>query len=140
MTAPHRRARLVALVALGGAAGSLARYGLTGAIGPSDGWPVATTVENLLGAFLLGLLLEGLLRAGEEDERARLLRLGLGTGVLGGFTTYSTLAVEVQRLAADGRPGLAAAYGLTSVALGTAAALLGVAVAARRGRPTREAP
>lgn len=139
---PHRQAVLIGLVAAGGAVGSVARYGLSRAIGPSEGWPVATTVENLFGAFLLGLLLESLLRRGEEDERSRRLRLALGTGTLGGFTTYSTLAVEVERLAAGGRGGLAAAYGLVSVVLGALAALLGIVVGARAvaRRDGRSAP
>lgn len=134
----HRRWGLVLLVAAGGAVGSSARYALSSAVGPSDGWPVATTVENVVGAFALGLLLEALLRRGPEDAWARRVRLGLGTGVLGGFTTYSTLALETERLLTAGRPGLAAAYALVSVAAGAVAALAGITVAARRARAGAE--
>ncbi|MDM7854117.1 FluC/FEX family fluoride channel [Cellulomonas alba] len=129
--AHHLDPLLVGVVAIGGALGTLARYGVIHALHPApDGLPVATLTENLVGAFLLGLLLEALLRAGAEDRRRRVLRLGLGTGVLGGFTTYSSLALEVHTLASDGRPGLAAAYGLGSMVLGLVTCVLGVLVAA----------
>lgn len=95
-----------------------------------------TLVVNVVGAFALGLLLEALAGRGPESGAARLLRLGLGTGFLGGFTTFSALAVEVERGFADGAPGLAAVYGLGSLALGLAACAAGVLVAAgRRRRP-----
>lgn len=136
----HLRASLVLLVALGGAVGTAARYGLTTAVGPNGGWPTATFAANLLGALLLGLLLERLARRGPETTTARRARLALGTGTLGGFTTFSTLAIEVERLGAAGRPGLAVAYGLLSVALGVAAAFLGVWLGARRHRRGAAAP
>lgn len=133
--AHHLDPLLVGVVAVGGAVGTLARYGVIHVLHPaSDGLPVATLTENLLGAFLLGLLLEALLRGGPENGRRRVLRLGLGTGVLGGFTTYSSLALEVRTLAADGHAGLAAAYGLGSVALGLVTCLLGVLLGTRLGR------
>ncbi|MDT0164035.1 CrcB family protein [Actinotalea sp. AC32] len=130
---PHLRPGLVALVAAGGAAGSAARHGVSAWIGSSDGWPTATFVENLVGAFLLGLLLEALVRRGPETDGARRLRLALGTGLLGGFTTFSTLAIEVERLVVDGRLGLGLAYGVVSVVAGAGAALAGVVVGTRRG-------
>ncbi|WP_225753561.1 CrcB family protein [Actinotalea sp. Marseille-Q4924] len=128
---PHLRPSLVLLVAAGGAVGTAARYGVTTVVGPGDGWPTATFAVNLLGAFLLGLLLERLARRGPESAGARRVRLAVGTGLLGGFTTFSTLAIEVERLAAAGRPALGIAYGLVSVAAGFVAALLGVLAAAR---------
>ena len=92
---PHLDLRLVGLVAAGGAVGTTARWALTESLGTSaGGWPTATFVANLLGSFLLGALLEGLLRRGPESRRGRLVRLGVGTGVLGGFTTFSTYVVE----------------------------------------------
>ncbi|GGC07365.1 fluoride efflux transporter FluC [Cellulomonas carbonis] len=130
---PHLRPGLVALVAAGGAVGSAARYGVSTWVGPTDGWPTATFVENLVGAFLLGVLLEALVRRGPESDGARRLRLALGTGLLGGFTTFSTLAIEVERLVVDGRIGLGLAYGVVSVIAGASAALAGVVVGARRG-------
>jgi CrcB protein len=129
---PYLDARLVLLVAAGGATGTLARWALTEALGSTaGGWPTATFVANLLGSFLLGALLEGLLRRGPESPRGRRLRLGLGTGVLGGFTTFSSLALELERLLAGGQVGLGALYGTASLVLGFAACLAGVAVAAR---------
>ncbi|MCL3861121.1 CrcB family protein [Actinotalea sp. K2] len=134
----HLRAPLILLVAVGGAVGSGARYWLSGTLSLPHGLPVATLVENVVGAFLLGVLLEALLRQGPETERIRLLRLGLGTGLLGGFTTFSTLALEVERFLAEGSPALAVGYGLGSMILGALAAVLGIAVGAwgmrRRGR------
>lgn len=132
----HTDPRLVAVVAAGGAVGTLARYGLSQVLPhPAGGLPVSTLTENLLGAFLLGVLLEGLVRAGAEDRRRRVIRLGAGTGVLGGFTTWSSLAYEVQQLGAGGDLRLAAAYGVGSVVLGFVTCTLGVLLAARVRRP-----
>lgn len=131
-TRHHANPSLIALVAAGGAVGSLARYGVSHALPARDGFPVGTFVENVVGAFLLGLLLEALVRAGTEDRRRRALRLALGTGVLGGFTTYSALALEIHGLWSDGRVGAALAYGLTTVVVGTAAATGGILLGARR--------
>ena len=125
------------VVFVGGAAGTFARYGVALAVPVREGWPLATLTVNVVGAFLLGLLLEGLARAGPENPARRRWRLLLGTGVLGGFTTYSSLAVETERLLASGRAGLAVGYALTSLVVGLAAAAAGVAVAAR-GRRWRQ--
>ncbi len=129
---PHLRPGHVALVGLGGAVGTLARFGLARLLPPDGGWPVATSIANLVGAFLLGILLEGLRRRGPEDELRRRLRLALGTGVLGGFTTFSALAIEIERLAAGGSGLVGAVYGLVSVVAGVGLAGAGVALAARR--------
>lgn len=137
MTARHHTDPvLVGLVAIGGAFGSAARYGVSHLLPAQHGFPVGTFVENLLGAFLLGALLETLLRAGAEDRTRRMLRLGLGTGLLGGFTTYSALALEIQRLWSAGDVSLALGYGIASVVVGTFMATLGIVLAARthRGR------
>ncbi|EYR61835.1 CrcB [Actinotalea ferrariae CF5-4] len=137
MTPAHRQPRLLAVVAIGGAAGTALRSALAQAAGPADGWPVATLTVNLVGSLLLGLLLESLARrahARGEASRDRLLRLGLGTGLLGGFTTFSSLAVELERMLADGATTLAAAYAATSAVGGVTAALLGVVLAARHHR------
>lgn len=132
----HTDPVLVASVAAGGALGSLARYALSHAVHARAGWPLATLTENLVGAFLLGLLLHWLLRRGHETPRRRWLRLTLGTGVLGGFTTYSAFALELHGLLATGRVGVAAGYALASVVGGTVACVAGVALAGRlpRGR------
>jgi len=91
------RLPLLVAVAVGGAVGCLARYGIGLALPtPPTGWPTGTFLANLAGALLLGLLLEGLARTGPDTGWRQLARLGLGTGLLGAFTTYSTLAVELD--------------------------------------------
>ena len=130
----HRRPEALLAVIVGGALGTLARHALALAL-PAGPWPTGTFVANLLGALLLGALLEGLARAGDDTGRRRLLRLGVGTGFLGAFTTYSALAVEADLLVRDGRPLLAAAYAGTTVLAGLALTALGVALAARRTGP-----
>jgi len=130
---PHHEPRLIALVALGGAIGTTARWALTSAVGTtSSGWPTATLIENVVGSFLLGALLEALLRRGAESSRGRLVRLGVGTGVLGGFTTFSSLAIEMERLLAAGQVTLGLLYGAVSLLLGVLACVAGIALAARR--------
>ena len=116
------------LAALGGAVGALARWGLTEALPSPAGWPWATLVVNLTGCLLLGVLLARL--AGRSPEPAW-VRPFLGVGVLGGYTTYSTFAVEVVDLADDRALLLAAGYVLVSVVGGIAAVAVGAAVAGR---------
>ncbi|WP_069387158.1 fluoride efflux transporter FluC [Cellulosimicrobium cellulans] len=142
MTRDPRRPSLLALaglVALGGALGTTARAVLEHAWPPpAGGWPWTTFAINVAGSFLLGVLLEALRRAGPDAGWRRAVRLGCGTGVLGGFTTYSTFAVEVERLAAGGDLGLGAAYAVGSVVLGIVAAVGGiVAASAVTGRTRR---
>lgn len=117
---------LILVVALGGAIGTGARYGLTIVLPAQDGLPVATLIANLSGAFLLGVLLETLARTPPETRGRRVIRLGLGTGVLGGFTTYSALALEVHDLFSEHNHALAVGYGVGSVVLGVLACFLGV--------------
>ena len=86
--------RILGVVALGGVIGSLARYGLAEAIPhAADGFPWATFVTNVLGCFLIGVLLARL-----TPRHHPLLRPFLGTGILGGFTTFSTFAVDTEKL------------------------------------------
>lgn len=126
---------LAGLVALGGAVGTTARALLEQAFAPVPGsWPWTTFWINLAGSFVLGALLETLLRSGPDAGWRRGVRLGCGTGVLGGFTTYSTFAVEVERLASGGHAALGAAYALGSVVLGVAAAVVGITLAAAARR------
>jgi CrcB protein len=94
---------------------------------PTAGLPVATFGINVLGSFLLGALLEALRHRGTDTGARRLLRLGLGTGLLGGFTTYSTFAVETVALP----PALGAGYLVSSLVLGAAAALAGILLGRR---------
>jgi CrcB protein len=99
---------LLATVAAGGAIGAAARYG-AGQAWPTDAGrlPVTTMVVNIVGCGLIGALMVLL---GELRRPHRLLRPLLGTGVLGGFTTFSTYAVDLQRLLAGGHAWTAMAY------------------------------
>jgi fluoride exporter len=86
----------VGVIALGGGIGSTLRYLLARALPRAgDAFPVATLIANLLGSFLLGALVVAVL---EIWRPHRLVRPALGTGLLGGFTTFSTFAVEVRSL------------------------------------------
>ncbi|PZR53321.1 CrcB family protein [Xylanimonas oleitrophica] len=129
--APHRDVRLLGLVALGGALGSVLRYAVSLVTPAPGGWPLATLSVNVLGAFLLGFLLEALARRGPETRRLQRLRLTLGTGVLGGFTTYSSFALEIERLPQDGAAAVAVGYAAATLVVGTLAAVVGVALGAR---------
>jgi CrcB protein len=95
-------------IAVGGALGAAARFGLA-VVWPHapGGFPWATFATNAIGSCALGVLME--LLAGLTAPH-RLLRPFLGTGVLGGFTTFSTYALETRELIEAGRPGLAIAY------------------------------
>ena len=110
--------------ALGGALGALARWAIGAALPHSPAeWPWATLVENLLGCLLIGVLLAVLLA---RFPRSAWLRPFLAVGVLGGFTTYSTFAVDVVRMTDAGHALLAAGYVLASVLGGVAAVLAGL--------------
>ncbi len=122
----RRRSRVLGLVFLGGTFGTALRAALEG-VAPASAHaiPWATLVINVVGSFALGLLLEVLVRTGIDSGWRRSVRLGLGTGVLGGFTTYSTFAVEtVERLTLEAHL-IGLAYAAISVVLGVAAAAVG---------------
>jgi CrcB protein len=129
--APRRRSRwprlesnIVFAVFAGGVAGGLARYGIGfAAATPANGFPWDVLVINLAGGFALALLLVLVL---ELSRPSRYLRPALGTGFLGAFTTFSSLAVATDRLWAHTHPGLAAAYVLSSLVGGLIAAMLGL--------------
>jgi CrcB protein len=126
----HLNWRYLVMVFVGGAVGTAVREGLVLVIPNLGGIPLAIFVINVFGAFLLGLLLEALSRGGPDEGRRRSLRLLLGTGFLGGFTTYSTLATGTTLLAVEGSNGLAIAYSLATVVLGAAASWGGIAAGA----------
>lgn len=117
---------VVAAVAVGGAVGALARYGAQRAW-PTHGqdFPWTILAVNLLGCALIGVLM---VLVTERGAVHRLWRPLLGTGVLGGFTTFSTYSVDLQRELANGRVGEAIGYGggtlvgaVAAVAMATAA-------------------
>ncbi len=123
----------LAVILVGGSIGTGIRAGLSSAFphGPGE-WPWATFGINLTGALLLGILLEVLAGTGPDRGWRRVVRLGLGTGVLGGFTTYSTFAVETVELLRAGAWLAGIGYALGSVLVGLVAAWSGVLLA-RRG-------
>ena len=114
------------MVALAGAAGALARYGVGSAVGTRS-FPWATLGINLAGSFALGFLV----RAGELRGWSAVLTTALGVGFLGAFTTFSTFSVETQTLVRDGRGAAAGAYVAVSVIAGVALAAAGYTLAAR---------
>lgn len=124
---------LIGLVGIGGAIGSLVRYGVAQWLSTPTGFPWPTFLVNLAGALSLGVLLERLTRGGPDAGRPRQLRLLVGTGFCGGLTTYSTLAVETDLLIRGHRVGLAAIYALASVIAGLLVVAAGIALASHRG-------
>jgi fluoride exporter len=110
----------LAAVAAGGLLGAEARYGLTLALPEHAGrFPWSTLLINLTGSLLIGVLMAWL---GRQPAPHPLLRLFLGVGILGGYTTYSTFAVDVQQLLRAGRPLTALGY-LAATVLGCAVAV-----------------
>jgi CrcB protein len=125
---------VLALISLGGALGSVARWGMAQALphAPSA-FPWATALTNVTGCFALGALM---VLALEVWPPSRYLRPFAGVGVLGGFTTFSTAMLDTRALAAAGRPALAAVYvvGTTLAALAAVAAAIVVTRSAVRRR------
>lgn len=120
------QAPIVAVVALGGAIGATARYAAS-LWWPAQpgGFPWATFWINVVGCAMIGVLMVIIT---EVRPAHRLVRPFVGTGVLGGFTTFSTYAVDIQHLVDSGHPGTGLAYlaatliaALTAVWLATAA-------------------
>ena len=97
----------VLYVALGGALGSVLRYGA----GLFVGFPFGTLAVNVLGSFLIGLVW------GSQIDKTGTAAAFLMFGVLGGFTTFSSFSLDTLRLVGDGRLGAAAAYVVASVVL-----------------------
>ncbi|MHA7270327.1 fluoride efflux transporter FluC [Arthrobacter sp. HLT1-20] len=134
MSLPFLRPQSLAWVALGGTLGAAAREGLILGMPDAGAIPWAIVLANLVGAFLLGLLYAALSTMPPgHPQPARRLRLLLGTGFCGGFTTYSTLALGVVLLAGSAGVFWAAAYGLGTVLLGALATWAGMAVGTLAG-------
>jgi CrcB protein len=131
------RAANAVLILIGGMAGTVVRASLEAAAPAAlGGWPWTTFWINLVGSALLAVLVESL-AAHDDSGWRRSVRLGVGTGVLGGFTTYSTFSVETVSLLTQGHGVLAVTYALTSPLLGIAAAVAVIAVV-RRVRPMHQ--
>jgi CrcB protein len=130
-TVPGRALRLVRtrrdillVIALGGALGAAARYGLARALPHSPGdFPWSTLLTNVAGCLAIGVLMVLVV---ERLPTSRLVRPFFGTGLLGGFTTFSTYAVDTRALLAAGRPAVAAAYLFGTLVLGLVAVVVGL--------------
>lgn len=111
-------------VAVGGLIGVLGRWGITRLTFHSEALIWSTVGINIVASFLLGLLVA-------EDWFGGDMREGLGVGLLGGFSTFSTFSVQVVLEAEAGEPGRAIAYLVASVVGGVLAAAVGYALGRR---------
>lgn len=114
------------IVMIGGALGALSRYqfGRLALHVAGIGWPWGTFGVNIIGGFLMGLLAGGLARFNVGGgEQVRLL---IGVGFMGGFTTFSSFSLEVMLMIERGEWGGAAAYALLSVVLSVGALFVGL--------------
>ena len=125
----HLRPRSILFVFLGGALGTAVRYLLTLSAPPIAGVPLITFLINVTGAFVLGWLLQTLALHGTDEGARRDVRLFAGTGILGGYTTYSSLAVDTDGLIAAQSVGLSILYASATIVVGAAASVAGIAVA-----------
>jgi len=134
---------ILLVIAAGGALGSLARWAVTEAV-PHSPWgvPWGTWLENVGGAFVLGLLMVFIL---DFWPPSRYVRPFFGVGVLGGYTTFSTYMLDARDLLAEGHLPAAFGYlfgtvvaGLVAVAAGVILARLAVRAAERRHQRRRE--
>lgn len=117
---------VLAVISAGGALGALARFGLAHAFRSGPGQlPVATFATNALGCLLIGVLMVLVVEVWPER---RLIRPFLGVGVLGGFTTFSTYVVDIQRLTRARAPGVALVYLVGTPLVALVAVMLGIAV------------
>jgi CrcB protein len=141
----RRQWDLLLAVAAGGVVGALARYQLDQLIAPTGGgFPVSTLIVNVSGSLVIGALMVLLL---ELTSPHRLARPFLSTGLLGGYTTFSTFAVQTEQLLAAQQPVRALVYVVSSVVLCLAAVwassalmlAIGHAVIGRRTRRRQRA-
>jgi len=121
--------KAVCAVAIGAALGGVARY-IVGQVfvqrfGP--GFPYGTLFINVTGSFLIGVVAE--LATSRAFGVTPLLRVFAATGILGGYTTFSTFSLDALVLVGDGAALLAALYAAGSVALGLIAAYAGLVLA-----------
>ncbi|MGV9415015.1 FluC/FEX family fluoride channel [Nocardia sp. NPDC003693] len=126
------QASVLAAIAAGGALGALGRYGLTLAWPtPVGGFPWAVFVINVVGSFLLGVLMVVIT---EIRPAHPLVRPFLGVGILGGFTTFSTYANDIRALLDPGTVAVAAAYLVGTLAAALTAAACALALTRRAAR------
>lgn len=127
--------KVVPVIALGGVLGAACRYGVGAALPTTTGaWPWSTLIVNATGCLLIGVLMVLV----EVSLVHRLARPFLGVGVLAGFTTFSTYAVDAQTLLVQGRPALALGYLVATPVVALLA--VGVGVAATRALVRHHGP
>lgn len=126
---PWDQASVLAAVAVGGALGAVARYG-AGLLWPTAAgtFPVTTLVINTVGCAVIGVFM---IVISDVWAAHRLVRPFFGTGVLGGFTTFSTYAVDIRTLLDGGHPVTGLAY-LAATVAAALAAVWAAAAATRR--------
>jgi fluoride exporter len=118
---------ILLVISVGGALGSLGRWGLGQAIVAGAGsFPMATFVVNVTGSFAIGLLMVLVL---DVWPPSRYVRPFLGVGVLGGYTTFSTYALDTRALVAADRLPVAALYLFGTLVVGLVAVWAGMALA-----------
>jgi CrcB protein len=117
---------MVWLVALAGALGALARFGVHGVVQSraASRFPYGTVVVNLTGSFALGLLVGLVTYQGLDAD----VRTVVGTGFIGAYTTFSSFSYDTFGLAEGGEPKAALVNALGSITLGLAAATAGFAL------------
>lgn len=137
-TARRAEPSVLAAIALGGALGAPARYGVAELVHVApNSFPWATFWTNITGSFALGLLLALVL---ERFPPTRYLRPFVATGFLGAYTTYSTFAVETDLLIKDGHAAIALTYASASLLVGFAAVWVGILAARSAPLPGRGRP
>jgi len=127
--------QVLAVVAVGGAVGACARFAAA-LLWPTGkaAFPWTTLGVNAVGCLLIGVFLVAITEVWTAHP---LLRPFIGTGVLGGFTTFSTYCIDIERLVRQDRAGLALAYLVATVVVAMVAAKIGIAgtrrILAKRG-------
>jgi fluoride exporter len=116
----------ILLVMAGGGIGAVLRFQMGRMlVSTPPAWPWGTFVANVLGGFMMGVLAAWLIRVGQAGETMRLL---IGVGLLGGFTTFSAFSLDMMRMIEGGAVGLALVYALASVVLALLALFAGLAL------------
>lgn len=121
---PLVHADVIGVVAVGGALGALARWAVAQALPHDAGrFPWDTLLTNVGGCFLIGVLMVLVI---ERLPSRRLVRPFVGTGILGGFTTFSTYVLDTRTLVAADQPAVAAAYLAGTLVAGLLAVVAGL--------------
>lgn len=121
-------------IIVGGACGSFGRLGLSAFQSPNVLWPWITGAINLVGSLLLGSVTAYMATLGPDTGVRKVVRLFGGTGLIGGFTTYSTFMLEVAKCLESGRTFTALAYLFSSIVAGFVCAMIGIAAGKAMGQ------